>query len=127
MSVRVKRRTLCVDFDGVIHSYVSGFKRADIIPDPPVRGAFEWLTEMINYEDEDGNTFRVCIYSSRSQHLAIPAMKEWFNDHGFLLTDHLEFPTQKPAAFLTIDDRALCFTGTFPEAQQIIDFKSWVR
>ena len=35
--------TLCVDFDGVIHSYISGWKGADVIPDPPVPGAIEAL------------------------------------------------------------------------------------
>ena len=26
---------LCLDFDGVVHSYTSGWKGADVIPDPP--------------------------------------------------------------------------------------------
>ena len=125
-----RQRTLCVDFDGVIHSYASEWKGACIIPDPPVPGAFEWLTEMVDYKDESGNTFKICIYSSRSKEPgAIGAMREWFEEHGLpaAVFAQLEFPTQKPPAFLLIDDRAYCFEGTFPEAPWIIDYKSWVK
>lgn len=30
-----------IDFDGVLHSYTSGRKGADVIPDPPTPGAKE--------------------------------------------------------------------------------------
>jgi len=34
---------LCVDFDGVIHSYTSKWVDEATIPDPPVPGALRWL------------------------------------------------------------------------------------
>ena len=34
---------LCLDFDGVIHSYTSGWKGARIILDPPVPGALDFI------------------------------------------------------------------------------------
>jgi hypothetical protein len=69
---------ICVDFDGVIHSYTSGWKGAVVIPDPPVEGAFAWLKEMTARGD-----FRINIYSSRSKERgAIEAMKVWFVEHG---------------------------------------------
>lgn len=51
------KKTLCVDFDGVIHEYTSPWINAHTISDKPVRGALEWL---ISVADE----FEVCIYSS---------------------------------------------------------------
>jgi len=125
-----RNRTLCVDFDGVIHSYASEYQGACVIPDPPVPGAFEWLTRTVEYNDAEGNTFTICIYSSRSKEPgAIEAMKAWFEKHGLSRStfDRLEFPTQKPPAFLLIDDRAFRFEGVFPTQEWIIDYKSWVR
>ena len=67
---------LCVDFDGVIHSYSSGWKGELNLPDPPVPGAFEWLESLIPY-------FLINIYSSRSKYEGGPAaMYDWFVLHG---------------------------------------------
>lgn len=40
-------KTICIDFDGVLHSYTSGWQGEDVASDPPVPGAIEWLREMI--------------------------------------------------------------------------------
>jgi hypothetical protein len=122
---------LCVDFDGVIHSYTSGWQGACVIPDTPVTGAFDWLYRASEWWD-------VQVYSSRSKEPgAIDAMKAWFRKHaddefqglatGALLLDVLSFPTQKPAANMTIDDRALCFEGSWAaiDARALLDFKPW--
>ncbi len=112
---------LCVDFDGVIHSYMTPWRNAEFIPDPPVEGAFQWLEDMIIL-----GTYRINIYSSRSSQFGgILAMKDWFLKHGFAYLDYLEFPEAKPPAYLTIDDRAICFRGTFPSVQELDNFKPW--
>jgi hypothetical protein len=115
------KKIICVDFDNVIHSYTSGWQRTDVISDPPVDGAIEWLCDLLNYG------FEVCIYSSRSRfESGIQAMKEWLCAHGMALyINELKFPTQKPSAWLTIDDRAICFNGTFPTIDEIDNFKPW--
>ena len=115
MNVRNKP-ILCVDFDGVIHLYTTPWERADIISDGPVPGALRWLWKATEW-------FDVHIYSIRSKSSAgIKAMHEWMVKHSAEEWDDLHpmcttlleaypitFSHEKPAAFLTIDDRALCF------------------
>jgi hypothetical protein len=125
---------LCVDFDGVIHSYVSGWKGPDEIPDAPVPGALQWLYQALPY-------FDIQINSSRSSQVGgIEAMRTYIRTHARveLGPDHplskaedgdfpFAFPTQKPAAFLTIDDRAICFDGDWSKLnpEQLRHFKPW--
>ncbi len=122
------KKTLCVDFDGVIHSYESGWQGGHVVTDPPVDGAMEWLGEMVEH-------FEVCIYSSRSKTAeGRMAMFDWLKHHiedefnepyASEILRALKFPAQKPAAFLTIDDRAFCFEGVFPSKGKILSFKPW--
>lgn len=39
-------KVISFDFDGVIHSYTSGWKGADIIPDVPVKGIKNVLEDL---------------------------------------------------------------------------------
>jgi hypothetical protein len=124
------KRIILVDFDGVIHSYTSGWKGARVIPDPPVPGAITWLFRMVC----DGR-FEVCIYSSRSRQWGGKrAMKRWLKEQAGGIwyespsgpgLEDIRFPTKKPAAFLTIDDRCFCFGGQFPSPNDIDDFVPW--
>lgn len=126
---------ICVDFDGVIHSYTSGWKGIDCIPDPPVPGAIEWLLAHLPVPDALGIAPEyvgpeVVIYSSRSKEAkGIKAMKQWFVlngvDEWYFKDDILKFPAQKPAAFLTLDDRAICFDGRFPTTEEMLSFIPW--
>lgn len=121
---------LCLDFDGVIHSYTSGWKGADIIPDPPVPGSAEFIRKALK-------DFRVAVFSSRSnQPGGIDAMKAWCAKHLPGVGEHakhpsflgeIEWPTEKPAAFVTIDDRALCFNGNWDsyDPEWLLGFKPW--
>ena len=126
---------ICVDFDGVIHSYTSGWKGVSIIPDDPVPGAIEWLREHLPCPDALGWGVEhkgpiVQIYSSRSKSwFGRRAMKKWLIKHGlereYISDGILKFPVKKSAAFLTIDDRAICFTGEFPSTETMMSFKAW--
>ena len=117
-----ERKTLCVDFDGVLHSYSSGWKGAGIVSDPPIPGAVAWLVSML------AEGFDICVYSSRSKdadgvEAMRAALKKWGMDPDDI--DRLDFPTEKPAAWLTIDDRCFRFEGDFPSADWIRRFRPW--
>lgn len=124
-----RKPILCLDFDGVIHSYSSGWKGACVIPDPPVPGALTFIREAIKH-------FSVAIFSSRShQPGGVEAMNQWLWEHlrassstsreTAELMANIDFPSVKPAAFLSIDDRALTFTGRWPNAKALLGFKPW--
>lgn len=119
---------ICVNFDGVLHSYASGWQGANIVNDGPVPGAMEWLASLTHH-------FTVCIYSSRSRQAGgVAAMQQaiyrWVQEEtdmtpGWL--SQLQYPKEKPAAFLTIDDRAICFKGEFEPLQPeiLLRFTPW--
>lgn len=128
---------LCLDFDGVIHSYTSGWKRADVIPDPPVPGAADFII-MAQHE------FDVCIFSSRShQPGGVEAMKlyigrmlwDYYDDGDGLdiiqkaavdeAIQSIKYPLNKPAAMITLDDRAVTFKGIWPSIESLKAFKPW--
>ena len=119
---------LCLDFDGVIHSYSSGWKGADVIPDPIVDGAISFMLAALEH-------FRVSVFSSRSnQRGGLVAMQKylkenagncWYDSPAGPGLENVEWPTEKPAAFLSIDDRALTFDGTWPAIDTLKTFKPW--
>ena len=119
-----RKRILCLDFDGVCHSYTSGWKGAAVIPDPPVPGMWEFLREATLL-------FEVDVFSSRtSQQGGLVAMRNWFRDHAETaeqaqIAAELVFPVEKPPAFVGLDDRVLTFRGTWPTMYQLDTFTPW--
>jgi hypothetical protein len=125
-----KKPILCLDFDGVVHSYTSGWQGMGVVPDPPVDGAIRFL-------ERAAEAFEVAIYSSRSRSLRGRwAMQAWLEKHVIAhfgvdrtgaddLLVAIRWPWFKPSAFVTIDDRALTFTGTWPTIADLRDFRPW--
>jgi len=116
-------KTLCVDFDGVLHGYTSPWSGADVIPDPPVPGAIAFLSAA-------SERFKVAVFSARShQPGGIDAMKRWLTEHGLLsgVLAKLSFPTEKPQAVVYLDDRGWRFDGVFPSLDEIDKFHPWNR
>lgn len=140
---------LCLDFDGVIHSYSSKWNGPTEIPDPVVEGFFQWAAKAQEH-------FLLVIYSSRSKEVnGVDAMRHWLvkefetncarqrlrayadaegPNHLKLKAEghapiHFQFAHEKPAAFLTIDDRVVRFDGQWDDANLepdlLITYKPW--
>lgn len=119
-----KKPILCLDFDGVIHSYRSGWQGMNNIPDPPVMGAFDAIKGYMEH-------FEVHIFSSRSfNEGGLKAMKQWFWDQTDVddsWINNIVFDTVKPPAKVTLDDRAITFTGAWPPAADLLAFEPWTH
>lgn len=133
-----RKPILCVDFDGVVHSYTSGWQGALTISDSYVSGFFRWAIKAMEH-------FDIQIYSSRSSEPgAVKAMTMWLGGQsidavhaGEVSTDYdwsaflegITFVHEKPKAFLTIDDRCILFKGDWDNPQLdpewMINFKPW--
>lgn len=99
-----KQRTVCLDFDGVLHSYRSGWCGAEVIPDPPIHGTREAIMRL-------RQQYRVVVLSARC-HTAEgrQAVSNWLERHGIVVDEICE---HKPPAHVYIDDRAIRFRGNW--------------
>lgn len=114
----MSKKTVVFDFDGVIHSYTSGWKGADVIPDPVVEGIQSTINSL---RQED---YEVIIVSTRC---ACPegmsAVKKYLADNNIVVDAVMK---EKPPAICYIDDRAICFDG-HPETllEKVRNFTPW--
>lgn len=112
--------TVVFDFDGVIHSYTSGWKGVANIPDPPVPGIREAIAEI------RAAGYQVVVVSTRcSEPDGLMAIRKFMDENNILVDD---ISAHKPPALVYIDDRALCFDG-HPETllNKIQEFKPWYQ
>jgi hypothetical protein len=122
----------------VIHSYEKGWQDGTIYGSV-TNGFFNWAVEAHKH-------FELVIYSSRSKdEESRKAMEDWLQ--RFLIAwryDQManntvnakselkfEFAHEKPPAFLTIDDRAVTFTGQWDvpylNPAELVKFKPWTE
>lgn len=113
---RSDKPRVCIDFDGVIHSYTSGWQGEENCPDPPVQGAREAILEYLKAGWE------VVIFSTRAatsegrdaiwsylvaaECLGLP--------HDLEEVSTLKVTCDKIPAKVYIDDRAYRFCGSWP-------------
>jgi len=114
------KKTVAIDFDGVIHSYKQGWT-GPVPEDPPVDGALDF----IHFLEKKG--YEVVIFSSRAKTKeGVEGTEKWLSEHGF---PKLDVRHEKPEALLYIDDRGFRFTGVWDDLKEFINsgFKSWVE
>lgn len=103
---------MLVDFHGVLCSYPATNAGRPDTHSPPVPGAIAWL-------EKASQVFRVGIACGRFSapggvgQLAMRDVAEWLRRYGF--------------AGQFDDDRAVTFTGTFPDPRDLLEFRPWNR
>ena len=99
-------KTVCLDFDGVIHSYRSGWKGVENIPDPPIHGAREAIAHL-------RKRYRVVVHSARGNtQVGREAIARWLAKHNIEVD---EISETKPPAFVYVDDRGIAFNGNWSD------------
>ena len=97
------KKTVVFDFDGVIHSYTSGWQGIAEIPDPPVEGIREAIGEI------RAAGYEVVVVSTRTKDPAgSRAVEEYLKRHEIEVDAVM---ATKPPAIVYVDDRAICFDG----------------
>lgn len=112
------KQTVVFDFDGVIHSYTSGWHGPGNIPDPPVPGIREAIAEI------RAAGYEVVVVSTRTATIeGFGAVRAWLMDHDIEVD---RVCAEKPPAIVYIDDRAICFDGNPASLLgKIQTFKPW--
>lgn len=103
-----RKRTICVDFDGVIADYSKGFQGVDVFGEPLSESAdtMAWLR---------GGGWKVIIFTTRKD---TPALRKYLKDNAIPydeINTNSDQPTDtnpgKPIADIYLDDRAFRFRG----------------
>lgn len=123
---------LCLDFDGVINPYTKGWQGGVLYEEDVTPGFWDWANDAYKL-------FDLYVYSSRSKtQLGIDLMRCWMaaswmkwapatpDAETIMMTD-FTFAAEKPPAFLTIDDRAITFKGSWRTMDPVLlrNFKPW--
>ena len=99
-------RVICLDFDGVVHSYQSGWQGEDVIPDPPIHKVGLAIRQL-------RKDYRVVIFSARCRTEAgCVAIENWLLKHQIEVD---EVCRHKPPAHIYVDDRAVRFSGDWEQ------------
>lgn len=112
--------TVALDFDGVIHSYTSGWQGITVIPDKPVKGV-AWAIELLR-----SNGYKVVLYSTRCAiQKGRQAIKNYLRKWNIKVD---EIVVEKPVCICYVDDRAILFNGNWEQTfNDIITFENYIE
>lgn len=125
----MSNKTICFDFDGVIHKYRQGYKDGSIYDKPNLQ-VIETMKKLLT------SGYSVCICSTRDPF----QICDWWNNNNFGIIarpipletkfwtskDIIGVTNRKPIASVYIDDRGLCFNGNTESLyKQITEFKTY--
>lgn len=115
----MRKGTICIDFDGTIYSYESGWLGPDVLPDAPLKGAKEAI-------DELKKKYNIAIFSVRANdEKGMQGIKDWMSKHNIYFDTVIG---NKPNGFVFIDDRSIEFNNNWNEmVDKVHNFKTWAE
>lgn len=120
----MKKRTICIDFDGVLHDYSEGFKGKDVFGDMLPNA--DKGTQLLKKKG-----WTIIIYTTRPK---TAKLEKWLKDHKIAYDYINENPNQpedskggKLIADIYLDDRGMRFNGQWSEwlMEEIAGFQPW--
>lgn len=120
---QMEQKSVCIDFDGVIHDYSCGWQGIDVF-DKVLPGASKATHRL-----HDAG-YMIIIHTTRND---TPALREFLNKNDICFDYINHNPNQpegsergKVKADVYLDDRGVCFRGSWSDAvDQILHFKTW--
>lgn len=119
----MEKKTICIDFDGVIHDYSGGWQGEDV------------FGQMIPNADTGTSVLKqkgwtVIIFTTRKK---TDELEKWLKEHNISYDYINENPGQpegtsgKIMADVYLDDRGICFRGRWDSwlIRDILDFEPW--
>ena len=119
----MEKKTICIDFDGVLHDYSKGYQGEDV------------FGQMITGADIGTSTLRkkgwtIIIFTTRKK---TEALEDWLKENNISYDYINENPNQpadtsdKICADVYLDDRGITFRGSWDEwlIREICDFEPW--
>lgn len=135
-----ERKSVAVDFDGVLHQWDGEWRGHHVIPGEPIPGAIEWLHALLQTYDvfiltTRAETFRgrMAIWSWLKKHTP---EQTWDDQPEKVSVARASGPTRglhsiratnrKRPALVYVDDRGFRFTGNnFPSINRVRGMRPW--
>lgn len=102
------KKTICVDFDGVLNEY-NGYEEGDL--GEPLSGSQVFIKEL-------RRKYKVVILTSRPKEQVI----NWLSNNGF---PSMKVTNRKVPAVAYIDDRAIRFNGNYQTIYEAVNLKPY--
>lgn len=114
------KKTIVLDFDGVIHSYKTRWINERVIPDPPVDGVKEAIAKL-------REKVRVVVKSVRCMisDAGLEAVKAYLQKWDIVVDGVVKEIPRNASAL--VDDRVITFKGDWSDEflDQVVNFKPW--